>query len=166
MAMAFLLTTRGTPMIYYGTELLMTGKENQGHGFIRQDFPTVGQLDHVILIRQPAEKDLPANHIPEAYAFLKALLNWRKGEEVIHSGMLKQFVPQDGIYVYFRYNENKTVMVVMNNNDREKTFNWDRFTEASEGFAKATNILDGKEYAVGALFNLAPKSVEILEFSR
>ncbi len=26
-------------MIYYGTELLMTGEEPKGHGFIREDFP-------------------------------------------------------------------------------------------------------------------------------
>ena len=57
MAMAFVLTTRGIPMLYYGTEFLMTGEESDGHGFIRQDFPlfgkeqldgwTVGQLDRV-----------------------------------------------------------------------------------------------------------------------
>jgi glycosidase len=39
MAMATLMTMRGIPMIYYGTEILMTGNAGDGHGFIRKDFP-------------------------------------------------------------------------------------------------------------------------------
>ncbi len=39
MAMAFLLTTRGIPVIYYGTEYLMTGEKEKSDGFIRGDFP-------------------------------------------------------------------------------------------------------------------------------
>jgi len=39
MGLAFYYTTRGIPMVYYGTEILMTGEEHLGHGYIRQDFP-------------------------------------------------------------------------------------------------------------------------------
>jgi neopullulanase len=159
MAMAFLLTTRGTPMIYYGTELLMTGKENQGHGFIRQDFPL---WDHPDLLSNIAIYQFN-NLIPEAHDYLRTLLNWRKDEEVIHSGMLKQFVPQDGIYVYFRYNEKKTVMVILNNSEQEKKFGWERFAEATNGFEKAEDILDGSTLRIGEEFMLMPKSVKIQE---
>ena len=31
-----------------------------------------------------------------------------------------QYVPQDGLYVYFRYDANQTVMCVMNTADKEK----------------------------------------------
>ena len=39
MAMSFLMTTRGIPQIYYGTEIGMTGNKDKGDGDIRRDFP-------------------------------------------------------------------------------------------------------------------------------
>src|SRR5690625_7128848 len=38
-ALTFLLTTRGIPQIYYGTELLMTGEQEEGDGNLRKDVP-------------------------------------------------------------------------------------------------------------------------------
>ena len=48
--------------------------------------------------------------------FTSKLLNWRKNSAVIHSGKLIQFAPENGIYSYFRYNEEETVMVIFNKN--------------------------------------------------
>jgi glycosidase len=121
MAMAILLTTRGIPMIYYGTELLMTGEEHKGHGFIRQDFPygnwpmTAGGQRSAVGGQQSAV----SSQQEEGMQYLKALLNWRKNSEVIHHGKLKQFIPQDGIYVFFRYDEKDAVMVVINKNNED-----------------------------------------------
>jgi glycosidase len=193
MAMTFLLTSRGIPMIYYGTEFLMTGEESDGHGFIRQDFPlfgkeqldswTVGQLDKVEYSviskksedrRQKKKVTRQFNNIAiekltdqliEAHAYLKALLNWRKDNDVIHHGMLKQFVPQDGIYVYFRYDDKNTIMVVMNNNRVEKSFQWERFKEATDGFTKAINIMDKEEIIIGEELTILPKSATIYHLS-
>ena len=39
MAMAFILTTRGIPEIYYGTEILMKEEKVEGDGAKRADFP-------------------------------------------------------------------------------------------------------------------------------
>ncbi len=39
MAITFLLTTRGIPQIYYGTELMMTGTKQGTDGNVRRDFP-------------------------------------------------------------------------------------------------------------------------------
>ncbi|RYZ93667.1 MAG: alpha-amylase, partial [Sphingobacteriaceae bacterium] len=36
---AFLLTMRGIPQLYYGTEVLMTGTKEEGDGRLRKDFP-------------------------------------------------------------------------------------------------------------------------------
>jgi glycosidase len=36
---AFLLTTRGIPQIFYGTEILMSGTKEEGDGNLRKDFP-------------------------------------------------------------------------------------------------------------------------------
>ena len=52
-------------------------------------------------------------------SFTKKLLNWRKEKDVIHTGKLKQFIPENNLYVYFRYNDKESVMVVLNNSDKE-----------------------------------------------
>lgn len=40
-----------------------------------------------------------------------------------------QFIPQDNVYVYFRYNDSKTVMVVINNNPENQDLDMNRFAE-------------------------------------
>ena len=39
MALSFILTTRGIPQLYYGTEIVMEGDKSKGDGFLREDFP-------------------------------------------------------------------------------------------------------------------------------
>jgi hypothetical protein len=57
-----------------------------------------------------------------------------------------QFVPQDDIYVYFRYNAEPkgTVMVIVNNTEKEKTLNTDRFAERTAGITTAKNVITGE----------------------
>ena len=52
--------------------------------------------------------------------------------------------PERGLYVYFRYDEAKTVMVVLNFSDQAKTLETKRFAERMTGFNKAKNILTGE----------------------
>lgn len=164
MAMAFLLTTRGIPMIYYGTELLMTGLESQGHGYIRQDWSREMQVSSQrSAVGSLAWAESLSGVKREAYDFLKQLLNWRNGKEVVHSGMLMQFVPQDGIYVYFRYNKTEKIMVVMNNNSEPKTLGTDRFNEMISTSKMGINVIDGQAFDLQNELELAPKSVLILE---
>ncbi|MEH0156292.1 alpha-amylase family glycosyl hydrolase [Limibacter armeniacum] len=49
MATAFLLTTRGIPQIFYGTEVLMANRGD--HGDIREDFPEGGMETSVMLLQ-------------------------------------------------------------------------------------------------------------------
>ena len=51
-----------------------------------------------------------------------------------------QYVPEDGVYVYFRYNDKQTVMVVMNTAKERKSINIKRFAERTKGFFKMKNI--------------------------
>jgi hypothetical protein len=61
-----------------------------------------------------------------------------------------QFIPVDGVYVYFRYDEKQTVMCVMNTNEESKTIKLDRFAERIKDYTKALDI------ATGTTFNLEP----------
>jgi glycosidase len=134
MAMAVLITTRGIPMIYYGTEYLMTGEESKGHGFIREDFPVSGQQSAV------------SGQQEEALQFLKTLLNWRKDSEVIHHGKLMQFIPEGGIYVFFRYDEEDAVMVVVNRNKEVKKLELSRFREMLKDYRGGRDVVSGKVF--------------------
>ena len=161
MAMAVLLTTRGIPMIYYGTEYLMTGEEPKGHGFIRADYPG-GKWESAVGSRQSAVNGVQL----EAFEYLKALLNWRKNSEVIKHGKLKQFVPQDGIYVYARYTDREAVIVIINKNKEAKTLDLKRFNEVLKDYREGTDVISKEKFILENNINLKPETALILELTK
>ncbi len=135
--LAFLFTTRGIPMITYGTELMMEGL---GGGFGeggRRDFPGGWKDDSDNKFTTDARKGKEA----EAYNFIKKLLNYRKNNPVLATGKMIQFVPENGIYVYFRYNDNKTVMIIMNTHEEGTEVVTQRYQEKMKGFSKGKDII-------------------------
>jgi neopullulanase len=160
MALTFILTTRGIPQFYYGTEIVMEGDKSRGDGYLREDFPGgwPGDTKNVFTGQQLSETEA------ENLAFTKKLLNWRKGKEVIHTGRLKHFVPENGLYVYFRYNDTESVMVVLNNSEKEtRTISGEKYSEALNGFSSGTEVLTGQEINDLSSFKIAPKSAMIIE---
>lgn len=141
MGMSILLTMRGIPQMYYGTEILMKNFSNPD-GLIRSDFPGGWEGD---------KKDKfiaggRTNKENEAFNFVKTLANFRKNSPALQTGKLMQFVPQDDIYVYFRYHAEPkgTVMVIVNNTEKEKILNTDRFAERTTGITSAKNVITGE----------------------
>jgi glycosidase len=158
MAVAFLLTTRGIPVLYYGTEILMTGNKEKGDGYIREEFP-VGSWQSAVGGQQSAV----SSQQEEAQQFVSALLNWRKDSEVIHSGKLKQFVPQDGIYVYFRYTESGAVMVVINKNTESKDLDLARFREVLKDYLTGKDVVTQGIYEFKEMLRVPAQTALILE---
>lgn len=147
MGIAWLMTCRGIPQLYYGTEILMEGQTYPSDDLVRKDFPggwKEDTVDKFTAAGRTAEEN-------EAYNYLKTFARYRLSSSALRTGKMMQYVPEDGVYVYFRYDKNQTVMIVMNPNDGEKTINLSRFNERINGFAKATDI------ATGATFNLSDK---------
>ena len=97
-ALAFLLTVRGIPQIYYGTEILMAADKSEGDGALRRDFPGgwAGDKQNAFT---PSGRTLLQN---EAYTYVSKLLNWRKGNDAIGKGSFKHFITQNEVYVYER----------------------------------------------------------------
>jgi glycosidase len=157
MGMAFMLTTRGIPQLYYGTELLMDG-DGGHHPNVRLDFPGGWSGDKV----NAFTKEGRTEQQNEVFDYLRTLLNWRKNQDVIHSGKLKHFIPENNIYVYFRYNEERTVMVIMNANDSEKSLDTKPFAESLQKFKKGMDVLTHKEVADIRNLVLPPWSTLIL----
>ena len=163
MAMATLLTMRGIPMIYYGTEILMTGRAGDGHGFIRKDFPGgwPGDKDDAFT------KEGRTKEQNEAFGYLQNLLKWRKDNKAVHFGELKHFVPANDVYVYFRHNDDKCVMTALNNSPNAvRALDTGKFSECLKEFNYAVNVITGDVIKYLDAFSLPPKSVMVLEFRK
>jgi glycosidase len=162
MALSFLMTTRGIPQIYYGTETGMTGDKNKGDGDIRRDFPGGWTGDSINAFIPQARTPLQNSY----YDFTANLLNWRKNKEVIHSGKLIHYVPENDTYVYFRYNDKETVMVVLNNNDSAQTLQTGRFSEIMGKCTSGKEVISGKTYTDLSSLEVPAKSALIIELAK
>jgi glycosidase len=136
LAMTLILTTRGIPQLYYADEIGMLGnKEKNGDGDLRKDFPGgwIGDSQNAFTEKGRTIKQ------NEYHSFTKKLLQWRKNNPVVQTGKLLQFVPNDNVYVYFRYTDSKSVMIIINNNAKEQTIIWNNY---KEGIKKSKNGVD------------------------
>ena len=98
---------------------------------------------------------------------LHTLLNWRKNKEVIHTGKLTQFIPHDGVYVYFRHNEKETIMVALNNNENDpKTLDRKRYSEFLDKFQGGKDVITGQMINDLSNIIIQPKSAIILELKK
>lgn len=162
MAMALVLTTRGIPQIYYGTEILMTTGADKGDGQKRKDFPGGWPGDSLNAFTAGGRTTLQG----EMYDFITRLMKWRKVKKVIHEGALKQFVPVGGVYVYFRYDARDTVMVVMNNHDTEsRGIDLKNYGEMAGNFTKGREVISGVTINDLKELRVPPKSAAIIEFA-
>jgi glycosidase len=156
MAFAWLFTCRGIPQLYYGSEILMKGATNPD-GWVRLDFPGGWEGDAKNAFTQQGLTDdekMMQNYV-------KALANFRLKSSAITKGKMMQYVPKDGLYIYFRYDEKQTVMCVMNTDDKERTVNFNEFEERTKGFTKGKKVVDGK--SVESSFTIPAKSMWVLE---
>lgn len=159
LGMTFLLTTRGIPQLYYGSEILMGGDKGVGDGDIRREMPG-GWSDHTRSVftvngRTSTESDV--------FEFMKKLIHWRNENPVIHSGKLLHFIPRDNVYTYFRMNDQKTVMVILNNNPKAMTIDPQFFKQVTAPFAKGTDVISGKTVSMKVPFQLEGKTAMVLE---
>jgi hypothetical protein len=74
-----------------------------------------------------------------------------------------QYVPEDGVYVYFRYNAQQTVLCVMNPTDNEKEIDMRRFEERTKGFTKARNVIDGAQLDITGKIKIPGKTLWVGE---
>lgn len=132
MALTYLLTVRGIPQLYYGSEVLIDNDQAPGnHGIIRTDMPGGWPGDAVNAFTGAG---LSAGQ-KEVQAYLKTLLNWRKQTPVIATGKTLHYGPREGVYVYTRYDHRQRVVVIINKNVEAVTVQPKDYAEA---FGEAT----------------------------
>lgn len=160
MAMALVATLRGIPQLYYGSEIGMAGDKNKGgDAAIRQDFPGGWKEDTnnaFLKSSRTAEQE-------HYFDFTSKLFQWRKTNEAVHFGKTTHYIPENNVYVYFRYTDTKTVMVVVNNSDNNQTIKTNRFQENIEKFSIGKDILSSKTIDLKQDLTIESKSVLILE---
>jgi len=158
MGLAMLITARGYPQIYYGNEIMLDGihGDYQGHRF---DFPG-GWTDDKRNAFKSIDRTTTEN---EVFDYLKKLLNYRKKNSVLQNGLMKQFIPENGIFVNFRYNDLKTVMIIANNNLENKELDLNRFREMLKTSTVGNEITTTKIYSLQNPISVPAKTVLILE---
>ncbi len=156
---AFLLTTRGIPQIYYGTELLMFGSKKRTDGDIRLDVPGGFPGDSHNEFTPEGRSALQN----EAYNFLSRIAQWRKGNDVIARGSLKHFMPDNGMYVYERSLDDKRVIVIMNGTDRTLDIDMSKYKEIMQPGMVFHDVVTGEDVTIMSDMSFAPRALYILE---
>lgn len=159
MGVTWLLTTRGIPSWYYGTEILMKNFKDPSDAEVRKDFPGgfAGDKENKFTAGGRNKKE------NEAFDYVKKLANYRKNTTALHSGKLMQYYPENGIYVYFKYDKDKTVMIATNSTDKEADLNTSRFSERINGFSGARNVITNETVNTIGTIQLPAKMAVVLE---
>lgn len=158
-AVTLLLTIPGIPQLYYGQELLMTGTTKIDFGYIRPDMPGGWKDDANSVFQENGRTAMQQ----EAFNFMKRLLLWRKGNDVISKGKMKHFMPRNNVYVYERSYNGKSVLVIMNGVSKEVDLDLIHYKEVIGNNTSANNILTGNAIQLGEILHLSPKEVLVLE---
>lgn len=161
MAFTWLLTCRGIPQLYYGGEILMKGITNPD-GWVRLDFPGGWPGDKVN--KFTAEGRTKEEN--EVFNLIRTLANYRKKSSALTAGKFMHYLPVEGVYVYFRYDDRQTIMCVMNTNEKEMTVEFSKYGEQTTGFTTATNVLSGEDLATSSPVKVEPMSLVVLELKK
>ncbi|MFN2458175.1 MAG: glycoside hydrolase family 13 protein [Chitinophagaceae bacterium] len=158
MGIGWLLTCRGIPQMYYGTEVLMKGISNPD-GWVRLDFPGGWPGDKQNKFTAAGR----SAYENEVFNWTRTLANFRKRSSAITTGKMMQYVPVDAVYTYFRYDDKQTVMVVMNTSSDERTIDTKRFEERTKGFTGGVDVANGDRKKLSESWKMPGKTIWVLE---
>lgn len=159
MALGYLFTMRGIPQLFYGTELAITSPAQRDDGKVRADFPGGWAGDKVNAFTGEGLTARQRN----TQQWVSHLLNWRKTASAIHNGKLLHFAPDNGTYTYFRYNEQQTVMVVMNKQPEVITLDLSRFSQVLPAGKTALDVLSGNRLKLDKQLSVPARGMLILD---
>lgn len=157
----WLLTCRGIPQLYYGSELLLKGFTNPD-GLVRADFPGGWNGDKKNAF---TGEGLTQNE-RAVQSLVRKLGNFRKGSSALKTGKMMHYIPVDGLYVYFRYDTNQTIMCIMNTDTKEHRIDFSKYADRTTGFTKARNVIDGEMLETAREPAIPAMRMWILEMNR
>lgn len=162
--MAFLMTTRGIPQIYYGCELMMHGEKSEGDGFIRKDFPggfAGDQRDAFTAAGRTADENA-------AHDYLQRLLKWRRQCPAVTEGSLMHYIPDNdnGCYVYARTKGQQTILVVLNGSDSDQCLDLARYADILQGRTSGTDVITGAPLNFASGLPIEARGTLILDLTK
>jgi glycosidase len=134
----WLLTCRGIPQLYYGTEILMKGISNPD-GWVRLDLPGGWKGDK----KNAFTGEGLTGDEAAVQQLVRKLAGFRKNSSALRTGKLMQYAPRKGLYFYFRYDENQTVACVMNTGKEAAEIDPVNYKERMTGFTRGVDVLSG-----------------------
>jgi len=114
LAQTFLMTTRGTPLLYYGDELAMPGGADPDN---RRDFPGGFPGDSRNAFTQAGRTPIEN----EVFDHLRRLASLRAELPALRTGTLIQVYDEDQQTVFARHLGDQTVFVALNNDTKPAT---------------------------------------------
>ncbi|MEJ0101187.1 MAG: cyclomaltodextrinase C-terminal domain-containing protein [Bacteroidota bacterium] len=136
----------------------MKNLRNPTDAEVRKDFPGGWKDDAV----NKFTKEGRTTGEQEAFIYVSALANFRKTSSAIAKGKLMQYVPKDGLYVYFRYDSKQTIMIISNTGSKSLKPDWNYFSERVNGFTKIKNVITGEIKPLPG-FEIQPKESFVFE---
>ena len=139
----------------------MKNFKNPSDAEVRRDFPGgfPGDALNKFLSAGRTEQE------NDAFNYVKRFANFRKNSSALKTGKFMQYLPQDGVYVYFRYDSNETVMCVFNQDDNSKTIDLSRFSERIKDFKKAFDVATSTTFNLEPTLTLGGKYVLVMKLS-
>lgn len=158
-ALTLLLTLRGIPQLYSGTEIGMYGNKSEGDGRLRKNFPGGWRSDKRNAFTLQGRTKLQQHY----FEFTRSLLRWRKSCPTVAYGSLTHYLIRNGVYVYSRQLAAKTVTVVMNGTDNPVTIETNLYAEVLPE-REAHEVLTDTRLIIGDTITLEKRGIRIFEF--
>lgn len=162
MAMAYLAIVQRTPQFFYGDELLFTSPRQRDDSAVRADF--LGGFAGDVANGFTGAGLAP--QAAEAQAWLRKLLNWRKGSAVVRDAALMHYAPLDGVYLLFRHGPAGKVMLVMNKNKHAVDLDTRRFKEMLNAKSRGVDVISGQPVDLGRSVKVPARGVMVVSVER
>lgn len=137
-----LLTLRGIPQLYYGTEILMENFKNPSDAMVRLDFPGGFQGDKENKFSDAAR----TKQENEAFQYIRQLARYRQQSLPLQIGKTRQYLPSNGLYVFDRTHQKQTVVCILNRSNESKEIPFANYNESFAGFNRAVDIVTGQAF--------------------
>ncbi|QYJ84210.1 glycoside hydrolase family 13 protein [Shewanella aegiceratis] len=164
MALAYVLTSNRIPQIFYGSEILMQSPtKDRNDGVTRSDLPGGWQGDAISVFDNKGLNKEQQSML----SFTRALLNFRKQADFIHSGGLRHYVPQDGVYVQMRCakqdcSDKARLMVIYNKLDKAVELPLARYRDLLGSARMAQDVISGDTVTLDKTLSIKGQGVTLL----
>ena len=159
-ALSILLTSRGIPCIYYGTELGLSGPARPD-GLVREDFPGGWPGDARDLFDMSQLNEAEA----EIFRHITTLSEYRRESEAIRIGHTTQYAPAggSGVYCYFRHTQDDMVLVIFNSSDVVQEVPTAPFRERLGNISYAEDVITKGVVSLYNSVSVPPRTTLVLE---